>query len=144
MKGDDISERLLDFAVRSLRVTAALPRTVAGRHVAGQLARCSTSAGANYEEARGAESLEDFVHKLGVAWKETRESWYWLRVIHRAQMLKPQRIETLIGEAEELYPGQLALYGEEAHALTRISFSVLRSLFSVFRFFGGNKPGRQQ
>jgi four helix bundle protein len=56
MKGDNISERLLDFAVGILQLVQALPKTAAGRHVGSQLFRSSTSAGANYEEARGAES----------------------------------------------------------------------------------------
>jgi len=102
MKGDDISERLLDFAVRVLRLVSSLPRNVVGRHVAAQLLRCGTSGGANYEEGRGAESRADFVHKLGVCWKETRESGYWLRLIHRSSLVKPPRVEDLIQEAGEL------------------------------------------
>src|SRR5262245_16002781 len=102
MKGDDLSERLLKFAVRVLRLVQALPRNASSRHVAGQLLRCGTSAGANYEEARGAESRADFLHKLGVSWKETRESWYWLRVVHRAELIKPKRVESLLQESNEL------------------------------------------
>jgi four helix bundle protein len=99
MKGDDLSERLLNFAVRVIRLVAALPKNQAGKHVGGQLLRCGTSAGANYEEARGAESRPDFIHKLSISWKETRETWYWLKVIHRAELVKPGSIESLLGEA---------------------------------------------
>ena len=102
MKGDDIAERLLDFAVRVIRLAAALPKNFAGRHVGGQLIRSGTGGGSNYEEARGAESRQDFVHKLSVSWKEVREAHYWLRVIHRGQLVKPARVEGLIGEAGEL------------------------------------------
>ena len=102
MKGDDISERLLDFGVRIIRLSNALPKSLAGKHVNGQLLRCGTSAGANYEEARGAESRNDFVHKLSVSWKETRESCYWLRLIHRAELIKPVLVSKLIAEADEL------------------------------------------
>jgi len=102
VKGDDISERLLNFGVRVLRLVQALPKNAAGRHVSGQFVRCGTSAGANYEEARGAESRADFIHKLGITWKETRESWYWLRLIHRSALVKPERVEELIQEADEL------------------------------------------
>lgn len=101
MKGDDISERLIDFAVRVLRVDS-LPKSVVGRHVGLQLARSATSAGANYEEGRGAESLADFVHKVGIAWKESRESLFWLKVIHRSKLVKPQRLEPLLKECDEL------------------------------------------
>jgi four helix bundle protein len=102
MKGDDISERLLDFAVRCIKMTEALPKSVVGKHVAGQLVRSGTAAGANYEEGRGAESRADFVHKLGVAWKECRESWFWLRLIHRAAIVQRDRVEPLLKEADEL------------------------------------------
>ena len=102
MKGDDISERFLDFGARVIKLTGALPRTYAGRHVANQLLRCGTGAGANYEEGRGAESRADFIHKLGVAWKESREAWYWLRLIHRSALVKPNRLEPMLLEADAL------------------------------------------
>lgn len=102
MKGDDISERLLDFGVRVLRLVEVLPKTMAGKHVAGQLLRSGTSAGANYEEARGGESKQDFIHKLAVAWKEIRESWYWLRLIAKSGMVKPPLVANLQIEADEI------------------------------------------
>jgi four helix bundle protein len=102
MKGVDISERLLDFGARVIKLVQALPRGLAGRHVAGQLLKSGTSAGANYEEGRRAESKADFVHKLGVAWKETGESTYWLRLVQRAQLVKPSRVDRLLQEADEL------------------------------------------
>lgn len=59
--------------------------------------------GAHYEEARGAESKADFVHKLGVALKECRETRYWLRVIHPAKILSEDGLPTvLLSEAGEL------------------------------------------
>ena len=76
MKGDDIAARLVALAVRVVKIVDALPDTLAGRHVAGQLLRSGTSPGANYEEARGAESRRDFVHKVGIALKELQETRY--------------------------------------------------------------------
>jgi four helix bundle protein len=102
MKGDDISERFLELAVRVMALVAALPKTFVGRHIAQQLLRSGTGAGANYEEARGAESRADFIHKLGVAWKEAREAWYWLRLIHKSRLVKPERLENLLLEADAL------------------------------------------
>jgi len=67
MKGDDIAARLVALAVRVVKIVDALPDTLAGRHVAGQVLRSGTSPGANYEEARGAESRRDFLHKVGIA-----------------------------------------------------------------------------
>src|SRR5262245_59534717 len=102
MKGDDISDRLLDMAARIMRLVQALPKSIGGRHVAAQVLRSGTSAGANYEEARGGESRADFIHKLGVCWKETRETYYWLKLIHRSQMIKPKLVESLLLESEAL------------------------------------------
>ncbi len=65
-RGDDIQERLIQFGVKIIQLCAELPRNDAGRHVAGELLRCGTSAAPNYGEARGAESPKDFIHKLGI------------------------------------------------------------------------------
>lgn len=83
----DLSDRLLDFAVNVIKITDMLPNTVAGRHVGGQLIRAGTSSGSNYEEACGAESRSDFVHKMSIVLKELKEARFWLRVIHRTRML---------------------------------------------------------
>ncbi len=100
--GDDIAERLVDFAVRVIRLVEALPETRTGNHIGGQLLRAGTSAGANYEEARGAESGEDFAHKVGVAGKETRESMFWLKVIERAELVRPGLLTDIVQESREL------------------------------------------
>lgn len=101
MKGDDIAERLLAFAKRVLRLCRQLPKDYPGKHVSRQLIRCSSGGGSNYEEARGAESLADFTHKLAIAKKEIRESLYWLRLID-GELLQDEQIAVLIREAREL------------------------------------------
>lgn len=102
MRGDALSERFLDFAARILRLVQAIPKTLRGRHVAGQLLRCGTSMGSNYEEARGAESRQDFIHKLAVSWKESRESCFWLKLVHHSRLLRPPLVEPLLKESEEV------------------------------------------
>jgi len=94
--------RLLDFGARCIRLSVKLPKTDIGRHVALQLTKAATSAGANYSEACGAESRNDFVHKLQIALKEMRESEYWLQLIIRAEMIKASRLHRLAGECNEL------------------------------------------
>ena len=71
-KGDDIQERLINFAVSIINLCSELPKTQAGKHVAGQLLRSGTSPAPNYAEARGAESRNDFSHKLKITLKEER------------------------------------------------------------------------
>jgi four helix bundle protein len=69
MKGDELSDRFLEFAARVIRLVMALPKNPVARHIGGQLLRSGTAIGSNYEEARGAESRADFIHKLYIAWK---------------------------------------------------------------------------
>ena len=98
----DLEERLLEYAVRIIRLVDALPATKAGRHVADQLLRCGTSPLANHGELQGAESRRDFIHKLGICLKEIREARRWLRLVHRVPLLPPSKIDPLIAETESL------------------------------------------
>ncbi|MDI6751425.1 MAG: four helix bundle protein [bacterium] len=100
--GNDLAERLLDFAVSIIKLVNALPSTVVGRHIKGQLLRSGTSGGSNYEDARGAESRADFIHKLGVVLKELKESRFWMRIIYRTNLVNPKSVKPLICECEEL------------------------------------------
>jgi len=100
--GEDISERLLRLAAGALEVVATMRKGRAERHCADQLTRCSTSAGANYEEARCAESRADFVHKVLVSAKETRETRYWLALIRAARLSESTCLPHLIDEARQL------------------------------------------
>ena len=102
MRGDDIAERLLELAVRVIKMADSLPKSPSGKHISGQVIRSATSAGANYEEARGAESNKDFIHKLGICLKELRETRYWLKIICRANLVPPNRMNDIVREADEL------------------------------------------
>jgi len=102
MTPDELSERLLDFAVRIAKVVDALPNTRRGRHVGDQLIRAGTSPGPNYEEGCAAESRRDFEHKLSIALKELRESRFWLRFIIKARLLPGERMEDLLDECTQL------------------------------------------
>ncbi len=102
MNADEVSDRLLAFAVRIGKVVDALPDTRLGRHIAGQLIRCGTSPPPNYEEARAAESRADFVHKLGICLKELRESRFWIRFIIEADLLSQSRMADLLEECTQL------------------------------------------
>jgi four helix bundle protein len=101
-RADQLEERLIDFAVRVVNLSASLPRTPAGKHIAGQIMRSGTSPAPNYGEARGAESHADFIHKLRIVLKELNETSIWLRVIDRSQMLKKELIADIVGENKEL------------------------------------------
>ena len=68
----DLEDRLLEFTARLIKLVDALPASRAGNHIAGQLLRCGTSPFANHGEVQAAESRKDFVHKLGVCFKELK------------------------------------------------------------------------
>ena len=99
---NNLSDRLLNFAANIMKLIGHLSETYAGRHVSGQLFRSATSAGANYEEACGAESRADFVHKLQVVLKELKESRYWLLLVKKSELLNNSDVNLLIQEAGEL------------------------------------------
>jgi len=100
VRGEDLAQRLLDAAVETIRLLRTLPRDVAGKRTREQLVRAITSAGANYEEARRAESRRDFVHKVAVAAKEAGEALYWLKLCERLQ--PDGRWKALRSETNEL------------------------------------------
>lgn len=98
----DLSERLLDFGASVVRLCGRLNRSSVGRHIGNQLVRAATSSGANYEEACGAESRADFIHKMQIVLKELRESLYWLRLAHRSGLFSAEDLKPLIGNADGL------------------------------------------
>jgi methylmalonyl-CoA/ethylmalonyl-CoA epimerase len=102
MKAEEFSDRLWDFAARIGKLVDALPDTRLGRHVAGQLVRSGTSSAPNYDEARSAESPADFAHKLGIAAKDMRETFGWLRFTIRAELLASTKVELLADESVQL------------------------------------------
>ena len=67
-----------------------------------ELLRSATGGGSNYDEARSAQSRADFVHKVSLAAKETREASYWLGVVGRAETALKDDAEPLKREAAEL------------------------------------------
>ncbi len=101
-QGQAISGRLLDFATAALTLSNRLGRTAAGRYLANQLVRSACSAGANYQESRGAESRADFIHKMHIVLKELRESHYWLALVERSRLVSGEGVTSLLDEANQL------------------------------------------
>jgi four helix bundle protein len=98
----DLGDRLLDFAAKTIPLVQRLGKTLVGRHIANQSLRSVTSAGANYEEACAAESRADFVHKLQIVLKESRESLDWLKLSKKAQLVSNEAIASLEQEARQI------------------------------------------
>lgn len=99
----DLEDRLIDFAVRIIKLSEALPNTKAGNHISTQILKSGTSPAPNYGEAQGAESNADFIHKLKICLKELRETFIWLKIITKAELIKPiEKLEPLMTETNEL------------------------------------------
>jgi four helix bundle protein len=79
-----------------------LPRTPAGRTIAGQIVRSAPSVVMNLEEAKGALTQPDTLHKTGIARREARETLRWLLLIRDADLLPAPKLQWLITEADEL------------------------------------------
>ena len=102
MTPEELKVRTKQFALRVLKLVAALPKTIEGRAIANQLVRCGTSVAANYRAACRARSRADFVAKMGVDLEEADETQLWLELINESKLLPLRRVEPLLSEASEL------------------------------------------
>jgi len=100
----DIRKRAYQYALRAIRLYQYLQkqRDSAGWIIGKQYLRAATSIGANIEEAQASESRADFVHKVGIAQKEARESLFWLRLLMDSRLVSKSRLKPLAKETEEL------------------------------------------
>lgn len=102
MKPEDLKKRTKQFALRILKLVAALPKTLAGKTIGGQLARAGTSVGANYRAACRARSKLEFIAKIGIVEEEADESAFWMELIIESELLKVHLVQPLLDEANEL------------------------------------------
>jgi len=97
-----IRERTFELALRVIRLCDSLPRTRSADVIARQLLRSAASVGANYRAACRARSKPDFISKLGIVEEKVDETLYWMELLIRAGLVKKDRLETLMGEADEI------------------------------------------
>ena len=98
-----IEERLLDYAANCIRIAESLPSSFTGKHLSGQLVRCGTAPYGHQGEAQGAESIDDFIHKMSIALKEFRKSSRWLKHIARVPLVANlSAVSATLAEADEL------------------------------------------
>ena len=67
-----------------------------------QLLRSGTSIGANVEEGIGGQSGKDFYAKLNIAYKEARETHYWIRLLRDTVYLSEVESTSLLADCDEL------------------------------------------
>ncbi|MFA4967859.1 MAG: four helix bundle protein [Candidatus Margulisiibacteriota bacterium] len=112
----DIRDRAKRFAIKAIALIRIFPKDVVGHTLGKQLIRSATSIGANLEEADAASSRKDFLHKVSIAYKEARESRYWLEIALESELLNHQKNIT---EAKALQA--------EAVELSKILYSIINS-----------------
>ena len=99
----DLEERTFQFAKDVRLFVKTLPKTIANIEDIRQLVKASGSVGGNYREANEALSKKDFLMRIKISRKESKESAYWLRLIHETNTLKnTDEAARLIQEATEL------------------------------------------
>ena len=97
-----IVERTVQYSLEVIRLYRKLEWDSVGRILGKQLLRAATSIGANVHEAQGGQSRADFISKMSIAYKEARESVYWLRLIHDAQVGNENDVEPIQDETNQL------------------------------------------
>jgi four helix bundle protein len=102
MTETELKVRTKQFALRILKLVEALPRSVSGRVLGGQIARSATSVAANYRAACRARSRADFVSKLGIVEEEADETGFWLELIVDTGLQPAAKLSPLLKEADEL------------------------------------------
>ena len=97
-----ILEKSYSFGLRTVKLYLHLRKQKIERELLIQLLKSGTSIGANVEEAIGAQSKADFIHKMGIAYKESRETNYWLRILKDTHIIEVKLAESFIANIQEL------------------------------------------
>ena len=101
-KENVIQVKTYAFAVRVVRLYQYLVKSKSEYVLSKQLLRSGTSIGANVEEAIGGQSDKDFFAKMTIAYKEARETHYWLRLLTDTSYLSNEESESLLSDIEEI------------------------------------------
>lgn len=99
---DPLKDKSFNLAVRIVNLYKHLTEHKKEFVLSKQLLRSGTNPGAMVREAKNAESSNDFVHKLGIAQKETGETMYWLELLKATNYLTEQEFQSMNADAEEI------------------------------------------
>ena len=102
MKSKELMTRTKEFAHRCVKLAMALPESALGRHIQGQVIRCSTSVAANYRATCLSQSKASFVAKIIIVLEEADETAFWLEFVIDEKLVKKNLVEPLLKEAGEL------------------------------------------
>ncbi len=102
MDADELRARTRKFALRVVRMVQVLSKNAVADVLGKQVLRSATSVGANYRAACNAVTRPIFLHKMSIVVEEADETVYWLEMIHDAELVKPEKLASLIDEAEQI------------------------------------------
>lgn len=102
MRENVIQKKSYEFAVKIVLLYKKIVRQHNDFIISKQLLRCWTSIWANVEEANGWQSKKDFLSKMSIAYKEARESDYWLRILKDTQMISQEEYTTINNLLQEI------------------------------------------
>jgi len=101
-QSEALKERTMSFALNVLRLIDKFPESAGAKVISYQLAKCSTSVGANYRAVCTARSRPEFIAKLGTVVEEAEESVYWLEIVRRLQLVAGSEPAAALQESIEL------------------------------------------
>lgn len=101
-KNNIVKEKSFAFAVRIVKLYKYLIKQYKEYELPRQILRSGTSIGANVEEAIGGVSKADFINKLSISYKESRETNYWLRLLNAAEYIDKKMFDSINNDSEEL------------------------------------------
>ncbi|PIW98490.1 MAG: four helix bundle protein [Ignavibacteria bacterium CG_4_8_14_3_um_filter_37_9] len=97
-----LNEKSYQFAIRIVKLYQFLKEEKKEFTLSKQILRAGTSIGANVEEATGAQSEKDFYSKVNIAYKEARETHYWLRLLYDTNYIDEKQFNSIIIDCDEL------------------------------------------
>jgi four helix bundle protein len=102
MKENIVQQKSFLFAIRIVNLYKYLVTEKKEFVLSKQILRSGTSIGANIEESIGGQSEKDFLSKISISYKESRETLYWLKLLHATDYINKLEFESLYNEAEEI------------------------------------------
>ncbi len=102
MNPEELKTRTKKFGLRIMKLYEEVSKTKKGEILANQLLRAGTSVGANYRAACRAKSDADFIYKIEIVEEEADEAAYWMEMISESNIMKKNRLDDMIKEANEL------------------------------------------
>ena len=100
--GNVILDKSFAFALRILKLYLFLKKKKVDLGLVSQILDRGTSIGANIEEALGGVSRKDFINKMQIAYKEARETKYWLRLVKEGALIEKKLADSFIKDCEEI------------------------------------------